>query len=209
MLRLLATEEIQTLLGRVPELVRLFEEKDSAFVEGVKEWLMQAELRLKDNQLIGVSEIAGLRLMLIAAEQGAVPEGLNLPGNPSRRRIKSVTAADVLRKAAKQVALSIASFVGQASEAERLIRQMLPLAEKKGLIPEVEGPARGEALAAIWEGLESDADLASIALHVCGLVGKQDALILLDRCLAWLFITEGRTGETKRLQLTKDPVAYA
>lgn len=201
MLRLLAMEEVQAQLGRVSALVRLFEAKDSVFVDEVKAWLGQAEELLRNNHLDGVSELAGLRLVLASAEQGAIPEFVHITGHPSRRKVKSVTAADVLQKGAKRVAGAISSTVTQVKEAERLIRQMLPVAGKKGLITETDGAARGDALAATWQAMEADTDLTSVAVHVCGLIGKQDALILLDRCLAWLAASETGVRQVRPLQI--------
>ena len=183
MLRLLAMEEIQALEGGVPELVRLYERKESNFATAVKDWLRQAEQLLTNSRLPGAGEVAGLRGMLISAEQGVIPDNLHFKGAVSLRRIRNATAAEVLRKAERRLGEGIAPTVAQVAEADRLVRQMLPVARRKGLAPLMEMPGSADQLVALWRALESDADLGAIATHVVGLVGKQDALIVLDRCL--------------------------
>jgi hypothetical protein len=91
------------------------------------------------------------------------------------RKIRDAVAADVLRRCDELMVAATATAAVLFIEAERLVRQMLPVSVRKALI--------GSSVASSWTSIENDSDLGPIATHVIGLVGRADALVLLSRAL--------------------------
>ncbi|MBI1803208.1 MAG: hypothetical protein HY033_05515 [Ignavibacteriae bacterium] len=183
MLHIAQLEEIQNLLLQVPELIHGLERRDPNFSSAVKQWLARAEHELVSNRLAVASEIAGLRGTLICAERGLIPEGITFTGHPTLRTIKAASTAQLLRKASERISSAIQVRAAQIVEGENLIQQIVSRARRKGLIPS-ELSASGnhvELLKGIWSALVSDPDVGAAAIHLAGLVGEYDALILLDR----------------------------
>ncbi len=184
MLHIVNLEEIQSLLLRVPKLIGDLERRDPNFLGAVKEWLTQMEQVLLNNRLPVAAEVAVLRGVLIGAERGVMPPGMVFRGRPTARKIKDASAADVLRKAEELVANAIRGDAAQFAEGERLARQLVTVAQRKGLVPAASRADRhAEMLNAIWRALIADPDLGPATTHLAGLVGTYDALILLDRML--------------------------
>ena len=93
-------------------------------------------------------------------------------------------AVDTLKKANELINRIINGPLTQINEAEKLIRQIAPIGERKGLFHPQEGsPDRTTYLNQTWTRLLNDPDLGNICLHIKGLVSAQDILILLDRSL--------------------------
>lgn len=184
MLRLVNLEEIQNLRLHVPELVQILERHEPKFVDGVKAWLAQVEQALLNNRMPVAAEVATLRSVLIGAERGVMPPGLIFSGRTTPRKVKDAAAAEVLRKADEIVSNAIRTAAEQFAEGERLARQMMALAQHKGLL--AAGATFGSPAArarALWDAMRSDPDLGPGTTHLAGLVGVYDALILLDRLL--------------------------
>lgn len=189
MLHIVNLEEIQGILLRLPGLIHDLERRDPNFASAAKDWLTQAEQILVNNRLAVAADVAVLRGALISAERGVIPPGLVFSGRMTSRKIRDASAADVLRKAEELISDTIKGSLAQIAEGERLTRQLLAVAQRKGLIPG--GPHMGERtemLTGIWHAMTVDPDLGSATTHLAGLVGAQDALILLDRGLARLAI---------------------
>lgn len=73
----------------------------------------------------------------------------------------------------------------QIGEAEKLMNQVVAVAERKGLlIYESSGIDRSGYLGITWKRLASDSELGAACTHIRGLVSSSDVLILLDRALA-------------------------
>ncbi len=69
-------------------------------------------------------------------------------------------------------------------EAQRIARQLVALAKAKGLIHEFpSGENYTEMLKTMWRTLASDPDILPGTISVEGLVGPNDALIILDRTI--------------------------
>jgi len=174
-MQLAILDRIDALRLGVPPIVDLYDNGDPRFAEDVKRWIHDAEEILTTGRLPAVSSLASLRGTLIAAEEGTVPAGVTFSGRTTPRKIRDAIAADVLRRADEQMVNAISNAAAQFAEADRLIRQLLPVAIKKGLI--------GSSATASWSSIENDPDLGAIATHVIGLVGRGDALVLLGRAL--------------------------
>ncbi|MGP8337606.1 MAG: hypothetical protein ACT6FC_05155 [Methanosarcinaceae archaeon] len=185
MLHIVNLEEIQNILLRVPELVNCLERHDTNFTDLVKEWLTQAEQVLVDNRLPIASDIAVLRGVLISAERGVMPVGMEIIGRNTRRRIKDGAAAEVLRKTDEIISNAISGYASQVQEGERLAQQLVALARQKGMIPDSSSASnRTGMLNIIWNTMAKDPELGAGTTHLAGLVGKYDALILIDRVLS-------------------------
>ncbi len=180
MLGLLNLEEIQALLLRVPPLVDGLARHDPDFPTAVKDWLVQVEQALLRNRLPLVAEIAGLRGTVIAAERGVIPPISVLSGRATPRKVREAAASEALRKAGTLVADSIRGSEIQFAEAERLVRQLVALAERKGFLAATSG-ASTQRLVTLWNVIRNDPELGAVATHVSGLAGPDSALILLDR----------------------------
>jgi hypothetical protein len=184
MLHVANLEEIQSMLLRVPGLIDSLERRDPKFVDGVNEWLTKMEQVLLTNRLTVAAEIAGHRGALIAAKRGVNPSGLVFSGRVTARTLKDASAIDALRKAEELISNAIKGDAAQFAEAERLTRRIVTVAQHKGLIPAAPSTGgRTEMLNTIWHAISLDTDLAAAAVHLAGLVGAQDALVLLDRML--------------------------
>jgi len=183
MLGLLNLEEIHALLLRVPSLVDGLARHDPDFPNAVKDWLAQVEQVLLRNRLSIAAEIATLRGTVIAAERGVMPPVTALSGRTTPRKIREAAATEALRKAGALVADSIRGSEAQFAEAERLVRQLVVVAERKGLLAATPGTPT-QQLVTLWNAIRNDAELGAIATHVAGLAGPESALILLDRALS-------------------------
>ncbi|PVX26807.1 MAG: hypothetical protein CW691_00395 [Candidatus Bathyarchaeum sp.] len=184
MLRVINLEEIQNLLLRVPDIVALCEKGDFGVVAAVKKWLIQMEMTLKNNKLSVSANVAACRGLLISAEQGNIPSGINFKGRITRRKVREATASRCISETVKIVSDRIQKDAERVEEAERIIRQLVSIAKAKGLIVDVpQGNNFSDALKYIWKSMSTDQVLTQGAVSVEGLVGPHDALILLDRTI--------------------------
>lgn len=184
MLRIINIEELQSFLTRIPGLILLYENKESNFFSSVKEWLGQVEKILENNRMPNCSDIALLKGNLIAVERGMIPDGIAFTNRKSHKKAMDAAAVEALKMANEMINGIIKGPLTQINEAERLIRQIAPIAERKGLFnhPELRHD-HSTCLQESWKGLLDDPELAGICLHIKGLVSAQDILMLLDRII--------------------------
>lgn len=184
MLQFIQLEAIKELLFQVSLLVDAFEAKSPGFVGEVKEWFCQIEHVLTKNRMPVAANVAALRGLLIGAERGMIPEGIQVQGRVTTRKVTMVTAIDLLYKVETAVSQAIQADMAQLDEAERLARQIAVVAQSKGLFSsKLADYNHSQMLQLAWKLIEADPDLASVATHLKGLVGAYDVLILLDRAL--------------------------
>lgn len=184
MLRIVNLEEIQNMLLRVSALVELSEHHDLNFVSSVKNWLIDLEKVLNHNHLSVAATIATLRGTLISAENGAIPVGIEFKGRATKRRVREATASQSIRQAVDFVMTTIKKDVERVTEAERITRQLVSIAKSKGLIKEIPaGDNFTGMLKAIWQTMSADQVLSQGIVSVEGLVGPNDALVILDRTI--------------------------
>jgi len=185
MLRIVNLEEINGILLRVPGLVDLQQSRGPGFAREVKAWLESLEGTLKNNSMPVVSNVAAFRGMVVSAERGVIPQGVSFYGRPTLRKIKDTAATAALRAAVELISNTIQPDMSKVTEAERRGRQIIALAKAKGfslLLPN--GPDRADALKTLWRTLATDPDIGPGTINVEGLVGPNDALIVLDRAIA-------------------------
>jgi hypothetical protein len=184
-LNIVQYEEIVLILGHVPRLVDELEARHTGFPDEVLAWLRQAEKALENNRLPSASQIATCRARLVEAARGVHDKELAFVGRPTARRIKDATASMVLERSSDLLHAVIAERQAVFQEAERISRQVLAVANAKGLLQACgDGRPHQEFLQCLQEQVAIDPDLASVYAHLVGLVGKTDTLIFLDRALA-------------------------
>ncbi|MDG6223032.1 MAG: hypothetical protein IAX21_01560 [Candidatus Bathyarchaeota archaeon] len=184
MLRIVNLEEIQNQLLQIPVIVELGERGDFGFVSSVKRWLIQMEQILKNNKLCVSANVAGLRAMVISAELGTIPVGINFKGRVTKRKVREAVASQSITSAVDIVSDRIGKDIERIEDAERITRQLISIAKRKGLIAELpRGNNFSDALKSIWKSMSADPVLVQGLTSVEGLVGPHDALILLDRAI--------------------------
>ncbi len=186
-MHIVTIEALQRELLRVPKLVDRLEQRDQNFPEAVKSCLSQLETILVNHRMSEAAGVAALRAELIASERGVVPASLDFRGRKTSRKVKEATAADVLMRAEQLISGTIRVPMEHIQEGERIARQIVALGKRKGLIPVSHGEGNRTAmLNSLWQALDADPELGNAATHLAGLVGKYDALILLDRMIPGL-----------------------
>jgi hypothetical protein len=184
MLRILNIEELERVLMQMPGIIRMFEKQEPQFFESVMGLLKQLEKVLENNRMQACSDIAILRGTLVSVERGQIPEGITFLHSKTHRKLMNAAAIDSLKKANELVTSLIKAPVSQINEAERLIRQILAMAERKGLLI-TDGiiPDHADFLKDTWKRISDDPELGAVCLHIKGLINSNDILILLDRII--------------------------
>jgi hypothetical protein len=185
MLRIVHIEDIAKNLSLLTELVRLQQENSLSFVQQVYKWLDSLEHAFTVARLYQAGSIALLRSQLVAVEQGKIPSEIQFRGQPSRSRIISAVAADILKQASDLASALILENRSRIVDAERVAQQVIAVALSRGAIPPRDNAISNTAFLKILRceiGLNSDLEQAVV--HLEGLVGPHDALICLDRALA-------------------------
>ena len=183
MLPLLSLEEIEALLLKVPALIKRFEERDPDFFQAVKSWLTIAEDRLSNNRMSVAAEIAVCRAELISVERG-FSEGSALRARMGARTLKSARASHLIKRATNVISDAIRFRRGQADEASRIMMQIVAVADHLGLITAEAGQNHSVYLQTILQSISNRAELTSLVVHVSGLMGRTDTLIVLDRAIS-------------------------
>ena len=183
-LSVLQYEEIVALLLRVPHLVDRLESREPGFIDRVHSWLRDAEGSLENNRAPGVSQVAACRAMLVEAARGVQPRDLVISGRPTRRKIHEATASLALQRGSDILHAVIAERQAAFQDAERISRQVLAVAQAKGILgADHDAGPRHAYLARLQQQIAADPDLASAHAHLQALVGTTDTLILFDRAL--------------------------
>jgi hypothetical protein len=189
MLHIVQVEEIETLLLQLPSIIQKQQERSVDFVTTVGVWLHSLEKIFNANRLYQASNIAILRSKLVAAEQGHVPTELKFRNKPSRSQILNVIAAQVLQDAVEIASSLIAENRPRIEEAERVAQQIIVFASAHGLIiARSKEVSNSHYLLLLRNSLASNADSQNAVVHLEGLVGSHDTLILLDRALSTIWI---------------------
>jgi hypothetical protein len=183
MLGIIQIEEIASLLLGVPALVRQQESRSFAFAESVSAWLESLETVLAANHLHHAGQVATARSGLISTRRGLVPQNLNFRGLPSRTRVLSAVASQALQTGSEIASAIITENRPRILDAERVAQQIVAVALARGIIPaRPPGGGNTEFLRSLRRVLVSE-ELEAGTVHLEGLVGPHDALILLDRAL--------------------------
>ena len=178
-------EEIADLLLLLPTIVRKQESRSADFSASAKAWLASLEKVLTASRLYQAGSIAALRSGLVAVEQGQIPGGLEFRSRPSRSRVLNTIASQTLYRAAEVATNLMAENRPRIAEAERVARQIIAAALSRRLVTVRDtSVSNTQYLRHFRRSLDSNADLESASVHLEGLVGPHDALVLFDRSLA-------------------------
>jgi hypothetical protein len=182
MQHLFAIEEVEAQLAEVPTLVRRYDERDPEFAGAVKSWLKTTEDRLGRHGMSVASEVAASRGELIACERGYRdgPAG----AGPRGRKYREARAAELLKHATGTVLNAIQSRRSQIDEAERVMMQIIAVADRLGLVPTESGEGHTAYLQGVLQALTNRPELSSLVVHVTGLLGRADVLVVLDRSIS-------------------------
>ena len=182
MLRLMQVEELEGMLLEVPSFVARYERRDPQFAEGVADWLRRAETALTNCRLPVAAQVAALRSHIVSRSR-VVPADLKIRGRATPRAIRDAAAAQSMERASAIITETISESRAHRAEAERVLRQVLAAAEQKGFNFELADIPRGHFLKSLLKTLRQDADLGGATTHAVGLIGADDALIVLDRAI--------------------------
>jgi hypothetical protein len=185
MLRITQIEEIANLLLLLPALIHEQEQRSTDFVPRADAWLNSLERVFSSNRLYQAGSIATLRSALVATKQGQVPAGIEFRGPPSRSQVLNAAASHALQRAADIASTLMAENQPRLSEADRLAQQIASAALSRGLIkPREAEVSNTQYLRTLRRSLAASDELENAFVHIEGLVGLHDALILFDRALA-------------------------
>lgn len=185
MLRLLQFEEIEGLFAQSGRLVTLQELRSTDFVPETVSWLKDLERAFEANSLVESALIAGLRSGVDAAAAGAYPPGLTGRGFPSRAKVAALLAGQAIGRAAEIGSGLIAANRPRFLEAEVVAQRLAAGLRSLDLVPLRDlATSHGDWLRATRAVLATRADLEPATVHLEGLVGPYDALMILDRALA-------------------------
>ena len=184
MLRVLNIEEIEGLLILVPELAREQETSSDTFPKSVASWLTRLETVLAANRLYQAGTVAALRSAAAAATIGSIPEGMQVRGTPTRRKLDVMVASHVLQRACKIASDVLTDNRPRLADAEKVAHQIVAAARSRNLlVPKVSGFDNTQYLRQLVRGFVAQPDLENAMSHLESLVGPSDKLVFLDRAL--------------------------
>jgi hypothetical protein len=163
-------------------MIQQLEERDPSFFSAVKLWLTGAEDMLTANRLPAASEIAAYRGALISLERGYV-DGSALPDGIRVRGLREARGSHILKLATMAITEAIRSRRAQIDEASRIMLQIVAVADQLGLIPPPSNQNHTAYLQNVLQAISNRAELTSLVVHVNGLLGNPDTLIVLDRSI--------------------------
>ena len=183
-LKIAHVEELGGLLRQVPGLVDKLEGRQPGFHEALLAWLRAVETVLEANRLPVVSEVASLRGLLVQSARGLQNPEVKVEGRPSRRKVREATGAHVLHRCTGLLQALLRGPLSAIEDADRIAQQLAAVARAKGYVADcLREPGHSASIAHLKQRLSSDPDTAAAWVHMAGLVGQQDADILLDRSL--------------------------
>lgn len=174
MLNLAHVERIQGKLLQVPAIVDLQQARSSSFCEAVLRWLNETETELKNAQLSAVSGLAALRSRLLMNIHG---DGVQTRS----RKARDAAAAQALQDAQRSISTALEPALARLNEAEQLAYKVIAVARAKGLLQALVELSHTDALIQLSACLQRDPDTVSAMVHIVGLVGRFDSLVVLDR----------------------------
>lgn len=181
MLQLVHLDRMEERLRTVPALVDAQQRRETDFPHRVVRWLMETEAVVTDARHPAVSQLASLRSRLLTTMHGA--GGAEPPRGGRRKHIEAVTS-DVLQRAQQVLATIIEPKLEQLREAESIATRVAAVARAKGVLERAKTiPDHQAALGFVHHSVSHDPDTAAATVHLSGILGPIDALVVLDRAL--------------------------
>ncbi|MEM6989631.1 MAG: hypothetical protein AAF721_04015 [Myxococcota bacterium] len=180
MLNCLQLEELEARLLEAPGLADSYSRRDADFAERLVAWLTTVEAALQQNRLPAAATIAALRTNVVAAGRGAIPAGVTVQGRPTKTKLRAAAAVSVLHSATVLLERVIEPDQIRHREAREMMQRIVALASAKAL------PGFGPRDVHVpdtarWQALRADNDVQGGAIQLEGMVGANDALVLLNR----------------------------
>lgn len=186
MLRILQIEQIEQKLREVPGIIDGYKRGDSNFPEQVEEWLKELEVIISNNRLSTSGTLAGLRAVLISVKEGARPQGINIVGRPTQKKLRRAVAADVINKAVNVVEATIQNDKARMQQGEQVALNLIAYAKHLGMIKSKVDPTNGSDFAKfLFTSMKSEKSTAEGVLTLEALLGVMDSLISINRCLSY------------------------
>jgi len=181
-LNIAQVEEVLRVLTHLPRLIDRLQQRSADFFDESIAWLKLAEQVCETHRIPAASELATLRALLIQASRGQNAAGPAVTGKPTRRKIRDASATHALDRAGQILRGAVDLRLQQLAEGERIAGQIAAVARVKGYVQRCAGVAHpAEKLALLRELIEHDADLLGAHTQLVGLLGKGDAVAVLDR----------------------------
>jgi len=185
-MRIKLTEEIQSLLNKVPALVNLYDSADYNFINSLKKWFVDCEQVLTRYRKPQVSELASLRGLISAAEKGVYEASFaSFESRAPRRKKAAAVAIFCLHRAQSSLRSIILPLLGKLEETETIIKNILTLCSRKGQLSQYwkADIPKNERLKLLWKAMTEDKDTAEATQRVLTLVSYSDALQMIDRIM--------------------------
>ena len=183
LLKLANLEQMEGLLMQLSALISAWEAGEPDFIAQAQAWLQRCEQSLLNNRLSAAGQFAALRGALLGQRASGSEPG----ARQATRRQREAQVAAWLKEGAELLATQLRARRGQVDEAERIMMQLLAVADHAGLIPP---PQAGEShtahLQTLMRQLAARPELGSHWAHLNGLLGSSDCLLMLDRVLTRL-----------------------
>jgi hypothetical protein len=183
-LTLAQLDEIDQLARTVPRLVDMLASRTGNYAQAVLDWLARVESVLENNRVAAVSQVAANRALLIQAARGQNFPEVSVNGRVTPRKLRDAAASLALQRCDKLLNDLTAERRAAFAEAERIARQIVAVADAKGIIERCRlTPGHQAQLECIRQELMRDPDLAGLFAHLTSLVGRFDVLVVIDRSL--------------------------
>lgn len=183
--RLIQVEEIEALLLRLPSVLELQEPQPAAFIARAARWMDVLEPALVAVHAHQAGRIAVLRSGLIIARYTAVRDASEPQAQLTRVRRLAVEASMALAEAAGLAAAIVDDSRPRFDEADRRLTDLLARARSAQVLPTGEPLITiHDRLAEVRQAIAHRGDLERAYVDVEGLVGSDDALLMLGRALA-------------------------
>ena len=184
MLRIPNLEEIQSKLLEVLTLIDRYAARNPAFLNGVLSWFGEIEGVLQRNRLVIVSEIASMRGTIISAQRGQSLAQTDHPGRVATRRAAEAAAAQMMRSAVDVITKRLDRDIILINKAEESTYELVIVGRQLKIIPADAGTSSSSAsLRLLWDELTANEVTGKYTTYIRTIVGRGDALILLDRVL--------------------------
>ena len=180
MLNYLQLQEIEHQLLEVPSMVDRYEMHSSDFRDRLVDWLVNLERIFQQNRLPIAGSIAAMRAMVLSAGRGVIPQGITVQGRVTRRKLRDAAAIHALRSVTELAANSIETDRERLRQAQEMVKRLVALAIAKklhGFGPRDHHCCDTDRWNLVW----NTPDTQGGAIQLQGLVGRTDALILLNQ----------------------------
>lgn len=184
MLRIVQLEEIENKLLEVSNLIDSFDGYGYSFTEKVEDWLNAIDRIFQQNRLAASGQISSLRGLLLSVRNGAVLEGVSISGKPTRRKRLAVSALHIVHQAVDIIESAIRDDRVRFEEAKRVALLLISIGRTAGLIPSEAPMGNGQRYARqLINAIKANGSTTQHIIHLEGLTGQVDAIVIIDRCL--------------------------